>query len=84
MDTNKAPQFGGVNLMLSIITGVVTAVVFGVGCFFLVYNSDSFMGWTHCCWCRSRGLCHCSGSTQCERHRYPHHGAAVLHGHPAG
>jgi len=34
------------NLMFGLIAGVVTAVAFGIGCFFLVTNSDGFMGWT--------------------------------------
>ena len=38
-------RLGGTNLALGLLAGVVTAVVFGVGSFFLVLNTDGFMGW---------------------------------------
>jgi hypothetical protein len=40
------PTPGGTNLALGLLSGVVTAVVSGVGCFFLVYNTEGYMGWT--------------------------------------
>jgi len=46
MDINEAPQLDGANLMLGVIAGVVTAVVFGVGGFLLVYNDQGYMGTT--------------------------------------
>lgn len=46
MANDNAPGRDVVNLMIGLATGVVTAVAFGVGCFFLVYNSEGFMGWT--------------------------------------
>ena len=46
MAINHARASDGTNLLLGLVLGVVTAVVVGMGCFVLVYNSDSFMGWT--------------------------------------
>lgn len=46
METNEARGFDGANLMFGLMAGVGTAVVFGVGGFFLVYNSQGYMGWT--------------------------------------
>jgi hypothetical protein len=46
MNANSIPQPSSNNLLLGLLSGVVTAVVFGVGCFFLVFNSRGFMGWT--------------------------------------
>jgi len=46
MNANPLPKPDGANLALGLILGVVTAVVSGVGCFLLVYNSEGFMGLT--------------------------------------
>ncbi|HEV8588768.1 MAG TPA: hypothetical protein VGQ72_07810, partial [Pyrinomonadaceae bacterium] len=46
MNVNPLPRPGGTNLALGLLSGVVTAVVSGVGCFFLVYNAEGYMGWT--------------------------------------
>src|SRR5207302_3078102 len=46
MNTNPMPRADGTNLLVGLLSGVITAVVFGVGCFFLVYNSQGYMGWT--------------------------------------
>lgn len=46
MNIDGRPQLDGTNLLLSLVSGVVTAIVFGVGCFLLVYNTKGFMGLT--------------------------------------
>ena len=46
MDVNEEPEFDGANLMLGLVAGIVTAVVVGIGGFFLVYNDQGYMGWT--------------------------------------
>jgi hypothetical protein len=46
MDNNDAPRLDGANLMFGLIVGVVTAIVFGIGGFFLVYSDQGYMGWT--------------------------------------
>jgi hypothetical protein len=46
MNNDGAPRLNGPNLLLGLISGVLTAVVFGVGCFLLVYNTHGFMGLT--------------------------------------
>lgn len=46
MNIDGTPRLDGINLLLGLISGVTTAVVFGVGCFLLVYNTQGFMGWT--------------------------------------
>ncbi len=46
MNIDSRPGLDCTNLALGLVSGVVTAVAFGVGCFFLVYNTQGFMGWT--------------------------------------
>ena len=46
MEINEAPRFDGANLMFGLIAGVVTAIVFGIGGFSLVYSNEGYMGWT--------------------------------------
>src|SRR5260370_30962754 len=46
MNIEDTPRLDGINLLLGLMAGVTTAVVFGVGCFLLVYNTQGFMGWT--------------------------------------
>ena len=46
MDVNDSPELDRANLGFGVLAGVVTAIVFGVGGFFLVYNDQGYMGWT--------------------------------------
>ena len=46
MTTDNPTQPGGANLLLGLLSGVMTAVALGVGCFLLVYNSQGYMGGT--------------------------------------
>jgi hypothetical protein len=46
MDINDAPKLDGLNLAWGLFAGIVTAVIFGVGGFLLVYNDQSYMGAT--------------------------------------
>src|SRR5215831_3082393 len=46
MDADESGRPGYVNLALGICAGIATAVVFGIGGFLIVYNSDGYMGWT--------------------------------------
>src|ERR1041385_951448 len=44
MNTKDVPELDGTNLAYGLFAGVITAVVFGVGGFLLVYNEVGYMG----------------------------------------
>ena len=46
MGANESPDLDRANLGRGVLAGAVTAIVFGLGGFFLVYREVGYMGWT--------------------------------------